>query len=229
MTEGAALRAYNLLRRQLGRAAIIPAPDLPASWLPVTTLKLSPDLLRGLLRLRHLVFLGAHVRLRSRQTVSWGSGCRIGRGSDVDGYARRGVVFGPGSRLGDYSTVTCTSHVSRLGEGFHLGTRSGFGDFCHFGASGGVWIGDNVLGGSYVSFHSQDHVFEDVNRLIRDQGVSESGISVGNDCWIGAKATFLDGAAIGDHCIVAAGTVVRGQYPANSVIGGVPSRLIRTL
>ena len=63
---------------------------------------------------------------------------------------------------------------------------------------------------------------------IRLQGVSHKGITIGRNCWIGAKATFLDGAEIGDGCIVAAGAVVRGTFPENVVIGGVPARILKT-
>lgn len=52
-------------------------------------------------------------------------------------------------------------------------------------------------------------------------------MKIGNDCWIGAKATILDGTVIGDHCIVAAGAVVKGVFPDNVIIGGVPARIIK--
>lgn len=52
-------------------------------------------------------------------------------------------------------------------------------------------------------------------------------MKIGNDCWIGAKATILDGTVIGNHCIVAAGAVVKGTYPDNVIIGGVPAKIIK--
>ncbi|WP_346386496.1 acyltransferase [Nocardioides sp.] len=206
-----------------------PDPDLPNTWLPRTMAEALPDLARGLARTRRPVFLGARIRIRAAGRITWGRGSRIGRGSTVDGYASEGVVLGPGSRIGDYSTITCTSHVTRLGKGVSIGARTGFGDYCHFGSSGGIVIGDDVLGGSYVSFHSQDHVFSDPHALIRDQGVTEGGIMIGDNCWIGAKVTFLDGAKVGSHSVVAAGAVVKGKFPDHSLIGGVPARLLRSL
>jgi len=50
---------------------------------------------------------------------------------------------------------------------------------------------------------------------------------VGRNCWIGAKATFLDGAEIGDGCVVAAGALVRGKFPNNCIIGGVPAKILK--
>ena len=52
-------------------------------------------------------------------------------------------------------------------------------------------------------------------------------VAIGNNCWIGAKATILDGTKIGDGCIVAAGAVVKGEFPDNVIIGGVPAKIIK--
>ena len=50
---------------------------------------------------------------------------------------------------------------------------------------------------------------------------------MGNNCWIGAGAVFLDGAELGDGCVVAANAVVTKQFPANSIVGGVPAKVLR--
>jgi UDP-3-O-[3-hydroxymyristoyl] glucosamine N-acyltransferase len=47
--------------------------------------------------------------------------------------------------------LTCTSHLSKYGIGLKIGSNSAIGDFAHFGA--GVAIGDDVIMGSYISFH----------------------------------------------------------------------------
>ena len=75
--------------------------------------------------------------------------------------------------------------------------------------------------------HSENHNFEDINKPIRLQGVNHKGIKIGNNCWIGAKATILDGAEIGDGCVIAAGAVVRGKFPNNVVIAGVPAKIVK--
>ena len=54
-------------------------------------------------------------------------------------------------------------------------------------------------------------------------------ITVGNGCWLGARATILAGATIGDGAIVAAGAVVASDVAPNTLVGGVPARLIRAL
>lgn len=54
-------------------------------------------------------------------------------------------------------------------------------------------------------------------------------ISIGDGCWIGAGAIILGGTTLGPHCIVAAGAVVRGQFPGRVLIGGVPARVIKPI
>ena len=72
-----------------------------------------------------------------------------------------------------------------------------------------------------VSVSTKIHI-DDTPIPIRLQGVNRKGIKIGNDCWIGAKATILDSVMISDSCVVVVGALVtRGVYPPYSIIGGV--------
>lgn len=53
------------------------------------------------------------------------------------------------------------------------------------------------------------------------------GVTIGSDVWIGDNCTFLDGAHVGNGCVVAAGAVVKGQFEDYSIIGGVPAKVIK--
>lgn len=54
-------------------------------------------------------------------------------------------------------------------------------------------------------------------------------ITIGNDVYIGLNSTILAGSKIGNRCIIGAGSVVKGDFPDNSVIAGVPARVIKTV
>ena len=45
-----------------------------------------------------------------------------------------------------------------------------------------------------------------------------SPITIGSNVWIGANTLILRGTTIGDNCVVAGGSVIRGSYPADTVI-----------
>ncbi|MBX7275810.1 hypothetical protein K2E95_08630 [Pseudomonas sp. ERGC3:01] len=58
--------------------------------------------------------------------------------------------------------------------------------------------------------------------------MNNEGIQIGNNCWIGAKVTVLDGVVLEDGCVVAAGAVLKaGRYAANSIYAGVPAKRIK--
>lgn len=63
--------------------------------------------------------------------------------------------------------------------------------------------------------------------MIRKQGVTHKGIKIGNNCWIGSGVVFLDGAVVGDGCVIAANAVVGKTFSDNIIIGGVPAAVIR--
>ena len=65
--------------------------------------------------------------------------------------------------------------------------------------------------------------------IIKNQGESRKGVEIGNNCWIGANSTILDGVKIGDNTVIAAGSVVTKSFPKGVVIGGLPAKIIKNL
>lgn len=175
-----------------------------------------------------LAFVGRNVRLRTRGRITLGRGATIGDGVLIQGLSKRGVRIGPGASVGAHTIIMPTSVMRNLGEGCWIGRNSGIGQYSFIGCGGGVTIGENVIMGQYVSFHTENHLHSDLDRPIVLQGVRRAPIIVEDDVWVGVKATFLSGAHVGRGSIVAAGAVVRGDIPPYSIIGGVPARIIGT-
>ena len=83
--------------------------------------------------------------------------------------------------------------------------------------------------GPDVIMMATSHEFKSLNIPINKQGAKqEDPIIIGDDCWIGTRAIILPGVSIGNHSIIAAGAVVTHSFPAYSIIGGVPAKLIKT-
>lgn len=204
-------------------------PQIPDSLIFYTLSRRAFMLLRGLIKTGKKVFVGNHTKIYNSGNIVFGKGVTIERHCIIDGYASEKIALGNNAKIGAFSTLTSTSHFSKYGKGLQMGDNSAIGDFTHFGAAGGIEIGNDVIMGSYISFHSENHNFSDPTRLIREQGVSSRGIKIGNNIWVGAKVTFLDGCVVADNCVVAAGAVVNGVYPENSIIGGVPAKVIKTI
>ncbi|PQJ80412.1 acyltransferase [Polaribacter porphyrae] len=202
---------------------------IPNSLLIYSLVNRVSMLLKGFIKLRKKVFVGKKVVFLNKKNIHFGSNVTIENSCFIDGYAINGVKLGNNVKIGAFSSVSCTSHMSKMGKGLKIGDNSGVGRFTEFGASGGIIIGEDVIMGSYISFHSENHNFKNHNKKIREQGVTSEGIILGNNLWVGAKATFLDGCKIGNNSVVAAGAVVKGVFPDNVVIGGVPAKIIKYL
>ena len=80
-----------------------------------------------------------------------------------------------------------------------------------------VLIGDNVQLGPNVQIYDHDHDFR-VEGGIGAMKFCTSPVVIGNDCWLGANTVILRGTELGNGCVVGAGCVLKGRYPAGSVI-----------
>lgn len=89
-----------------------------------------------------------------------------------------------------------------------------------------VSIGANVLVGEYVSIHDNNHKTLDQNLPIREQGFETEALEIGDDCWIGAKATLVKGGGLGRRCVLGAGAVLTRKLPDHTTAMGVPARSI---
>ena len=173
------------------------------------------------------VFIGKNVKAIEKKHLTIGQKTKLQDGVYIDALSREGVSIGDSVVIGRNTRIECTGGLQSIGKGVIIGNRTTFGNDCMFGAAGGIEIGDDVVAGQFIRFHSENHNYDDLTKLIREQGVSHKGIKIGNNCWIGAGAVFLDGAELGDGCVVGANTVVTKKFPDNAVIAGVPAKIVR--
>lgn len=97
---------------------------------------------------------------------------------------------------------------------------------CHFMDMGGISIGDDVMIGPKVNLVSAGHPIAPSERRT---GIVAKPITIGNNVWIGAAATILPGVTVGDNAVIAAGAVVSRSVPADTLVAGVPARVIKHL
>ena len=94
---------------------------------------------------------------------------------------------------------------------------------------GPVSIGNHVNLAQGITVTALNHNFSDTNKLIDEQGVSTQPVVISDDVWIGANAVILPGVTIGRHCVIAAGAVVTKDVPDNTLVGGIPAKVIKQL
>jgi acetyltransferase-like isoleucine patch superfamily enzyme len=132
---------------------------------------------------------------------------------DDDSEIRTGksVVIGPGVNL----------VVKKKGK-LEIGTNTYFTSDSHIEVVHSLQIGKDCAISWGVTIIDDDH-----HELLSDKQESNRGVTIGNHVWIGCNVTVLKNSAIGNNCMVAAGSVVKGEFPDNSLIAGNPARVIR--
>ena len=111
------------------------------------------------------------------------------------------------------------------GKNISVGRNVFINSGCCFQDQGGITIGDNVLIGQQVVIATLNHDLGAEKRA----NMLPAPVVIGNNVWVGAHATILAGVTIGDNAVIAAGAVVTKDVPANTVVGGVPAKIIKAI
>jgi len=130
--------------------------------------------------------------------------------------------------VGSKSKIWNNVHIDKP-SGLVLGHSVSINRGCVINAGGGVEIQNDALIGPGVVIYSQNHNFDCNGGLIRKQGYKYSKVVIGRNVWIASRAIILPGVTLGDGSVVAAGSVVTKNVEANTLVAGVPAKLIRYL
>lgn len=141
--------------------------------------------------------------------------------------------IGKGTGFGKLAVLTAWDFYEGVNykPNISIGNNCWFGDYLHFSAIGNVTIGDNLVTGRWVSIIDNGHGETDIETLKippAKRVLSYKGpIIIGENVWIGDKATILSGVKIGDGAVIAANSVVTKNVAAYSIVGGNPARIIK--
>jgi len=127
-----------------------------------------------------------------------------------------------GSTIDESTTVFTPLHIN-YGKNTSIGKNVFINFDCVFLDLGGIVIEDNVLIAPKVSLLTEGHPINPQRR----QSLTVAPIHIKRNAWIGANATILPGVTIGENAVVAAGAVVGKDVPDNTIVGGVPAKIIK--
>lgn len=129
-----------------------------------------------------------------------------------------------GSEIDPSTTVFPPFHTN-FGRFIRLGKNVFINHACSFLDIGGITIEDEVQIGPRVNLTSENHPLDPADRTT----LIPRPIVIKRNAWIGAGATILPGVTIGENSIVAAGALVSRDVPPNTVVAGVPAKVVKSL
>lgn len=177
----------------------------------ITLLKNLPELLRLIFLIFvspfYNIFLSIrfgcliHPLARISPRVRFGKGCVIGKSKLI-------TYYGAKITVGSYTTVheTCQFYA-------HPDTNITIGDYC-------------ILA-NHTVIMTRNHVFDDPNRKIIDQGHIDKDVEIGSDVWTGLDTKILPGVKIGDGCVIGTSAVVTKDLEPMSIAVGIPAKVIK--
>lgn len=112
-----------------------------------------------------------------------------------------------------------------FGKNITIGKNVFINACCHFQDQGGITLGDGCLIGHNVVFATLNHGFAPADRT----SLYPAPIVLGKNVWVGSNSTLLQGIRIGDNAVIGAGSVATKDVPANTIVGGVPARILRQI
>jgi acetyltransferase-like isoleucine patch superfamily enzyme len=147
----------------------------------------------------------------------------IGKGVEL--YARPGhgrLILGRWVHLGDGTSLRCHEGTLQIGDKVVFGRHDVVNCYLDVNIGAASIIADMV----YIA--DFDHIFDNAEVPIKDQGIAKSPVRIGADVWLGTKATVVRGTRIGQGSVVAANAVVTRNLPAYSIAAGVPAKVLRS-
>ena len=137
---------------------------------------------------------------------------------------KRKLLQSIGYELGVGTKIVGPIYISGT---IRIGTNCWIGKNFMVNGNGTVVIGDNCDIAPEVAFNTGGHQIGNHNHRA---GIGEEhNISIGDGCWIGARATFANTIVVGNGSVVAACACVVQDVPADTLVGGVPAKIIRRL
>ena len=123
------------------------------------------------------------------------------------------------------STTVFIPFYTNIGRNIRLGKEVFINHACSFLDLGGIEIKDKVMIGPRVTITSENHPVQPEIRKTMVPGK----VVIEENAWIGAGAILLPGTKIGRNAVVAAGAIVNRDVPPNTVVAGVPAKIIKRL
>ena len=197
------------------------------SWIPtVIGIGLRSVVYRLIMNLNGTVAIENGVRIAHAKSITLGKGVYLDTQVYLHGLPN-GISIDDDTFI-MHGTMLHVFNFRNLPQaGITIGRNCFLGEFNVIRGQGGVTIGNSVYTGPMVKIVAVNHVYDDPDRPIREQGITAQGIIIEDDVWLGAGATVVDGVTIGRGSIIGAGAVVTSDIAPYSIAVGIPAKVVK--
>lgn len=140
------------------------------------------------------------------------------------------ITIGKNSSMGKFGVLTAWKTPTQV-PSLTIGDNCCFGEFNHITCANKIIIGNNLLTGRWVTITDNSHGLTDWENLqlppTKRPITSKGTVVIGDNVWIGDKATILPNVTIGDGAVIAANSVVTKDVLPYSVVGGNPAKVLK--
>lgn len=134
---------------------------------------------------------------------------------------KKNLVLKNNAQIYEYAIIRARENKVIIGQNTQIGP------FCVILVGDGVDIGDNVLIGPHCVFAAGQHDYKQLEKpMMEAGGISKGKIRIGNDVWIGANTTIIDGVTVGNGAVIGANSFVNKDVEPFGVYAGTPAKKI---
>jgi acetyltransferase-like isoleucine patch superfamily enzyme len=137
-----------------------------------------------------------------------------------------GCSFGGRILISDGVTISDGVILATYGGAIEIEANAYIGPYCVLYGHGGLAIGRNTMIGAHTVIVPANHGFARIDVPMNMQPLTQKGINIGEDVWIGAGCQVLDGVRIGNGAVIGAGSVVTKDIEAYGIARGVPATVV---
>lgn len=168
---------------------------------------------------------GVDVRVGKNASLTTLDNCTLGTSSRL--FINNHWSFGANANIATNCAIF--SRETGLSGKLIMHDNSFIADNCIIDVADDIFIGKDVAIGPHCTFYTHDHEYTDLSLPAWNGNKTTGKISIGDKSWIGSNVTILPNVTVGQHAVVAAGSVVTKNIPDNTVWAGVPAKQIKSL
>lgn len=142
---------------------------------------------------------------------------------------KKGIHLGKNVTIRNLARLECLNkwNNNNILSNISIGDNTLIEQMAHIIGFGNVKIGKGCLISARCFISSCNHIYEEIDKPVFEQGLISKDVEIGDNCFIGMDVKIFAGSKIGKNVIIGANSIVTGEIPPYSVAVGIPAKVIK--